>query len=184
MEERQAVAQLKEGDIAGLRTLVEMYQVEAVQAACLITGDRTAAEDIVQTCFLRAFEKINGFDGARPFRSWFLRMVVNDALKAAAQHRRRVSLDDDEADCRAVLEKLDANSREPEDLVQRMELVEEMQRALDRLSPAQRAALVLHYFLGLSTAETAKQLNCAPGTLRWHLSVARERLRILLASFR
>ncbi len=185
MDETKAVAQLKTGDITGLRTLVERYQVEAVQAACLITGDRAEAEDIVQTAFLRTFEKIARFDEARPFRPWFLRMVVNDAIKATTRQRRQISLEDGEdADYWAVLKRLDMTTREPEDFVQRKELLEEMQGALDRLSPAQRAAVVLHYFLDLSTAEAANQLNCAPGTLRWHLSVARERLRALLTAFK
>jgi RNA polymerase sigma-70 factor (ECF subfamily) len=183
MDKTEAIARLKVGDISGLQTLVEMYQVEAVQVACLIIGDRTEAEDIVQTAFLRVFEKITNFDQTRPFRPWFLRMVVNDTLKAAVHQRGWVSLDD-EVGSWAVLERLDTTTREPEDIVQRKELVEEMQLALDRLSPTQRAAVVLHYFLDLDTAETAKQLNCAPGTLRWHLSAARERLRTLLALFK
>lgn len=185
MDEAEAITQLKAGEIAGLRKLVEMYQVEAMQAASLITGDFAAAEDIVQTAYLRVFEKIHMYDETRPFRPWFLRMVVNDALKTAARQRRQVSMEEEEeADYQAVLQKLDTRTREPEDAVQRIELVEELAHALDRLTPAQRAAIVMHYFLDLSTAETAKQLNCPPGTLRWRLSVARERLRELLAAFK
>jgi RNA polymerase sigma-70 factor (ECF subfamily) len=185
MDETKAIAHLKAGDIAGLRALVEMYQVEAVQAASLITGDRAAAEDIVQAAFLRTFQRIQGFDEARPFRPWFLRMVVNEAVKTAARQRRRVSLEEGEdVDYAAALQRLDTTTREPEEAIQRKELVEEMQVALERLSPAQRAAVVMHYFLDLSTAEAAERLNCAPGTLRWHLSVARERLRTLLAAFK
>ena len=185
MDEKKAIAQLKSGDIVGLRTLVEMYQVEAVQAACLIIGNRTAAEDIVQSAFLRAFEKIKGFDSARPFRPWFLRIVVNDAIKAVSQQRHWVPLEDNEAaDYQAVLQRLETATREPEETVERKELIENMRQALDRLSPARRAAVVMHYFLDLSTAEIADRLNCTPGTLRWHLSVARERLRTLLSSFK
>ena len=185
MDEIKAINQLKAGDITGLRTLVELYQVEAVQAAYLITGDRAEAEDIVQTAFLRVYEKIQGFDEARPFRPWFLRMVANDALKAAARQNRRVSLEDDgDATYPAVLQRLEMTTREPEDAAQRDESVAEMRRALARLSPAQRAAVTMHYFLGLSTAEAASQLNSTPGTVRWHLSIARERLRALLAAFK
>ncbi len=185
MDEITAINRLKAGDITGLRLLVELYQVEAVQAACLITGDRAGAEDIVQTAFLRTYVKIQGFDAARPFRPWFLRMVVNDALKAAARQRRQIPMEEDEdAEYRAVMQRLDTTTREPEAAVQRNEMVEELNQALERLSPIQKAAVVLHYFLGLSTAETAIWLDCAPGTLRWHLSNARARLRTLLASFK
>jgi len=185
MDEAKAIAQLKAGDIAGLQVLVERYQVEAIQAACLIAGDRAIAEDIVQAAFLRVFDKIQGFDEARPFRPWFIRIVVNDATKAAIRQSRTIPLDDDgRVNYEDVLHVLAANTREPENAVEREELVAEMRQAITRLSPTQRAAVVLHYFLNLNTAEVAEQLNCAPGTIRWHLSVARDRLRILLASFK
>ena len=180
MDEAQAITQLKAGDISGLQMLVETYQIEAIQAACLITGDRATAEDVVQDAFLRAFDKIQGFDETRPFRPWFVRMVVNDSIKAAIRQSRQISLKDDgEADYKTVLQKLTEYIREPEDAFEQKELVTEMRQAIARLSPSQRAAVVLHYFLNMSTAESAGQLNCAPGTLRWHLSMARARLRFL-----
>ena len=185
MDEAEAIAQLKAGDISGLQILVETYQIEAIQAACLITGDWAMAEDVVQAAFLRAFDKIRGFDETRPFRPWFVRMVVNDSIKAAIRQSRQISLKDGEnADYEVVLQKLTEYSREPEDAVEQKELVTEMRQAIARLSPSQRAAVVLHYFLNMSTAESADKLNCAPETLRWHLSIARARLRSLLTSFK
>ena len=80
MEEREAVARLKAGDIGGLETLVQMYQVQALRTAYLVTRGRHLAEDIVQTAFLRAYERIGQFDAQRSFGPWFLRSVVNAAL--------------------------------------------------------------------------------------------------------
>jgi len=67
MEEQEAIARLKRGDISGLEALVRKYQVQAVRAAYLITHDRGLAEDIVQAAFLRAYERIGQFDAGRPF---------------------------------------------------------------------------------------------------------------------
>lgn len=185
MDEAQAIAQLKAGDISGLQILVETYQIDSIQAACFITGDRAMAEDIVQTAFLRAFDKIRGFDETRPFRPWFLRIVVNDSLKASSQQSHNVALIDDVDENYAfVLQQLNENTREPEDSIEKEELVTEMRQAIAQLSPSQRAAIVMHYFLNLNTVDYASQLNCAPSTLRWHLSVARKRLRNVLASLK
>lgn len=93
MEESEAIAQLKRGDINGLETLVYAYQVQAVRTAYLITHDRTLAEDIVQAAFLRAYERIAQFDATRPFGPWFLRSVVYDAIKVVTQRQRQVSLE-------------------------------------------------------------------------------------------
>ena len=48
MEEQEAIARLKQGDIRGLRALVREHQVQAIRTAYLITRDRAQAEDIVQ----------------------------------------------------------------------------------------------------------------------------------------
>lgn len=69
--EQQALARLKERDIGGLEFLVRRYQVQAVRAAYLVTRDRGLAEEVVQSAFLRAYERIEQFDARRPFRPWF-----------------------------------------------------------------------------------------------------------------
>jgi len=185
MDEPEAIARLKAGDIAGLEALVELHQVEAVQAASLITGDRQTAEDVVQQAFLRVRSSIRGFDASRPFRPWFLRIVLNDATKAAMRQARQEPLASDEVgDYEGTLRQLAQNAREPEDALERQELVAAMRKAIARLSPSQRAAVVARYYTDLSTAEVAGRLNCAPGTVRWHLSQARARLRTMLDGFR
>jgi RNA polymerase sigma-70 factor (ECF subfamily) len=184
MDETKAIAQLKAGNINALRTLVKIHQVQAVQAAVLITQDRAAAEDIVQNAFLRSFERAELFDPSRPFRPWFLRMVINDALKTAIQQRRYISLDAEEDETyEALINKLEATTDAPEDLLQRSEIHQAIQEALYKLSPQQRAVIVQRYYLGLSEREMTAELNCAPGTVKWHLNAARRRLRMLLTPF-
>jgi RNA polymerase sigma-70 factor (ECF subfamily) len=184
MNEAEAIAQMKSGNITALRTLIEMYQVQAVQAAILITQDRALAEDIVQNAFLRSFERADLFDPTRPFRPWFLRIVINEALQATARQKRHISLDAEEAGIyQKLIEKLDTTVDEPEDIVQRHELKDVIQEALWKLSPQQRAVIVQRYYLGFSEREMSSDLHCAPGTVKWHLNVARQRLRTMLVSF-
>lgn len=51
---------------------------------------------------------------------------------------------------------------------------------LSRLSPNQRAALVLHYYVGYATKEIAGIIGSSPATVRVHLSQGRKRLRRIL----
>ncbi len=183
MNEAQAIARLKAGDIAGLKTLVETHQTEAVHLAFFITGIRRPRKISCRRRFFALSKRFKGFDESRPFRPWFLQIVVNDSIKSAIRQNRSTSLLEDN-EYQNVLRTLNANPRELEDSIIKTELIEEMRQAIDRLSPSQRGAILLHYVLDLSTAETARQLACAPGTLRWHLSAARERLRTLLSSFK
>lgn len=181
MDERQAIARMKRGDIGGLELLVRLYQVRAVRAAFLIVRDRHLAEDTVQAAFVRAYERIHQFDASRSFGPWFLRSVVNDAIKAAVRRERLIPLASlaDDRDV-AFDDRLSDPSLGPEDLVEQAESREAVWAALGELSPAQRAVIVQRYYLDLSEAEMAEELDCPPGTVKWRLHAARARLRLLL----
>jgi RNA polymerase sigma-70 factor (ECF subfamily) len=103
MDERIHIARLKAGDLTGLEKLVTEYQVRAVHAAWLIVYDRALAEEIAQSAFIKAAERIGQYDEGRPFAPWFFRIVINDALKAARKQKRQLSLDDNLADLAAWL---------------------------------------------------------------------------------
>jgi RNA polymerase sigma-70 factor (ECF subfamily) len=180
MEEQEAIARLKRGDVGGLEVLVRGHQVRAVRTAYLITRDRALAEDIVQAAFVRAYERIGQFDSERPFGPWFLRIVVNDAVKAASRRDRWVSLEAG-AGAEAVLAELLADPNPgPADLAEAADTRRAVWEALGRLPPTQRAAIILRYYLDLSEAEMARELACPPGTVKWRLHAARKRLRALL----
>jgi RNA polymerase sigma-70 factor (ECF subfamily) len=180
MEEAEAIARLKKGDVGGLEALVRGHQVQAVRTAYLITRDRALAEDIVQAAFVRAYERIGQFDLERPFGPWFLRIVVNDAIKAASRRERWIPLEAG-VGAEAVLADLLADPNPgPAELAEVVDTRRAVWEALGRLPPTQRAAIVLRYYLGLSGAEMAEELACPPGTVKWRLHAARSRLRVLL----
>jgi RNA polymerase sigma-70 factor (ECF subfamily) len=186
VDERDAIKRMRAGDIRGLETLVRAYQVRAVRAAYLITHDRPLAEDIVQTAFLRAYERIAQFDAERPFGPWFLRSVANDATKAVSRRRSTMSLDsvaDRDVEDAAGLDPPDPGPS-PEALLLRAESDGELWEALDRLPLLQREAIVLRYHLELPEAEVAARLGVAAGTAKSRLHHARKRLQTLLGGTR
>ena len=175
-DEQEAVARLQRGDISGLEVLVRRYQAPALRAAVLVCRDAALAEDLVQAAFVRAYERIGQFDARRPFGPWFIRGVVNDALKAVTRHRQ-VPLDP------AALETPAPPGDDPEARLAAAETREAIWAVLDELTPPQRAAIVLRYYADLSDAEIAQMLDCPPGTVRRRMHDARRRLRQLLPAW-
>jgi RNA polymerase sigma-70 factor (ECF subfamily) len=175
--EKQAITRLKRGDLGGLEALVELYQLQAVRAACLIVSDRRLAEDIVQSAFIRAGERIEQFDDRRSFGPWFLRSVVYDAIKAAKRQKRQVPLDDEGGE--ETLDLLDPAPL-PEERAESEETRQVVWRALEHLPPQQRAAIIMRYYLDMSEAEMAARLHSPTGTIKWWLHAARQRLKRLL----
>jgi RNA polymerase sigma-70 factor (ECF subfamily) len=182
MTEHEAITRLQRGDIVGLEALVHAYQVRAVRAAFLIVRDRALAEDLVQAAFLRVYARIGQFDSRRPFGPWFLRSVINYALKAAARRERSLSLDGDDPDA-LPLAALVAPDLALDDRLAAAETSAAIWAALGALPPEQRTAIVLRYYLDLSEAEMAARLAVPPGTIKSRLHTARRRLRALLPAW-
>ncbi|MHB8779035.1 MAG: RNA polymerase sigma factor [Anaerolineales bacterium] len=177
MDEQQAIQRLKDNDIGGLEFLVIRYQVKAVRTAFLITRDIGLAEDVVQDAFLQAYRSIRGFDAARAFEPWFMRSVVNASVKVMQRSARQVEVGDEAEE---LFSQLAERVESVETQVESSEIQSQIWDALQKLSPRQRAVIVQRYFLEMSEKEMAVESGAAPGTIKWMLNAARERLRGLL----
>ena len=142
-----------------LEELIQTYENTLFRAALAILGDVQGAEDAVQDAFLRYLGKRPEFKDETHERAWLLKVTANlckSALRAKKRHPTVELLD--------VYPAPDEDSRE---------LVE----AVLELPANQRAAVHLFYYEGYSTEEIAAILGQRPGTVRSHLSRARETLR-------
>lgn len=181
MEENQAVARLVQGDIDGLEILARKYYLQAVRAAYLIVRDHNLAEDVAQQSFVNLPGKINQFDESKPFRPWFMRSVVNNAISACRKRNRVASLDGLVEDDRLErLLNLSQEGRTVEDTFISAEMRSAIWNALEQLNPQQRAAIVMRYYLDMSESELAEELQRPKSTIKWLLFAARRKLRQLL----
>ena len=142
-----------------LETLVSRYENTLFRAVLAILKEPHEARDAVQDAYLRYLEKRPQFRDGEHAKAWLLRVTANGCksrLRAKKRHPTVELLD--------VYPAAEPDSRE---------LVE----AIFTLSANQRAAVHLHYYEGYSTGEIAQILGQRPGTVRSHLSRAREALR-------
>ena len=181
MEDQNAISRLKKGDLNGLEILVNRYQAQAVQAAYLILFDRSLAEEIAQTAFIKVAERIHQFDDQRSFAPWFMRIVVNDALKLAKKRQRDVSLEAALDQPTAELASWLADPEPlPEQLVVQMETRQIILKAIESLPPGQRSVIVMRYFLDMNMAEMSSKTERPLSTIKWWLREARKHLRSLM----
>jgi len=155
-----------------------MYHTRAVRAADLIVRDTALAEDVVQSAFVRAYERIGQFDSRRPFGPWFMRVVVNDAVKAVSRGEPKVSFYEKGAE--DLLARLADPGGGPHEMAEEAETRRRVWRAMGELPPTQRAVIVQRYYLGMSEAEMAQSSESPPGTIKSRLHAARKALSKLL----
>jgi len=182
MEDQIAISRIKQGDLSALEPLVKRYQVQAVHAAYALVYDRALAEDIAQAAFLKVVESIHQFDQERPFAPWFFRIVVNDAIKAARKQKTIISLEESDEPVAQLVKWLIDPGIKPEQMLEEKEARQNILKAIQTLSPEQRAVVVMRYFLEMSEADMVVKMDRPLSTVKWWLREARNRLRSLIGS--
>ena len=141
-----------------------------VPAGVVLLRSAEDARDVSQEAFLRVYRTAGSFRGDARFSTWFYRVLVNLCL----DHRRRgrwwhrlLVRDDGTGDPeRAVLERQPAPVADPGDALGRQQVMARLWAAVDRLSPQQRATILLHVQEELPTSQIAEVLKCSEATVR------------------
>ena len=143
----------------------------ALRLATVVLGTRDGADDVVQIAMERAWSAFARYDGDRPFRPWFLRIVANTARNDRRQRGRQAALR-----VRAEHQRGDVQASAEDDVLLVLDRTRVL-AALNHLDVDDRTVIALRYFEQLAEAEMAEVLDCAPGTVNSRLSRARQRLR-------
>ena len=131
--------------------------------------DSALAEDLTQEAFVRAYRSRDRYRPTGPVGAWLHRIAVNVTIS----HLRREKLS------RLIAPKLLAGPGTGG--YERVEARTLLERALARLSPRVRAAVVLHYFHGYTRDEVAKILGIPSGTVASRIAKAMTIMRTELA---
>ncbi len=146
------------------------------RAAYLITGQRATAAEVTQDAFAEAFvhwRRVRHLD--RP-GAWVRRVAIRRAIKVRERDRRRDELMIGAASVAGTPAAGHPGDGEPPTTDVGLDLA----RALDSLTPRQRALVVLHYLEDLTVIDAAAAVGCRPATASVHLHRARQRLADLL----
>ena len=174
--DRAWMDRLAGGDLGALDLLYEQYGAMAFSIAYRITGDRSAAEDVVQDAFLGAWRNAGRYADARgSVRTWLLSIVHHRAIDAIRRRRPTVELPDSETALPDTLTLPDAWG-EVEVRLDR----EAVQVALTSISNVQREAIELAYFGGLTQTEIAERTGVPLGTVKGRLRLGLQGLRAVL----
>ena len=168
------VRRIAEGERAAMAELYYRYADVVFSLACRIVGVPADAEDVVQEVFTQAWRQAGRYDAGRASAAaWLLNMTRSRAIDRlrANKTRLQVSGDDDRI---AVTP---AAGQDQEAHAIGAERAERVRTALSRLGDAQRQALDLAYFGGLTHGEIAARLHEPHGTIKTRIRTGLLKLR-------
>ncbi len=155
------------GRYDGFEEFFAAQRLSLSRTALLLTGDRRAAEDLLQEALTRTAERWPRVTAQGDPTAYIKQIMLND-VRSAWRRRRRGSehsvalVPDDAADV---------------DFTTRVDASAHLLPALRQLAPRQRAVLYLRFYEDRSEAETARLLGCSTGTVKSQTHDALAKLR-------
>ncbi|MCB1684890.1 MAG: sigma-70 family RNA polymerase sigma factor [Pseudomonadales bacterium] len=170
-DESLVAAVLALGDGAAFAVLMRRHQRQIYHLLLRLCRNHAAAEDLCQETFLRAWSKLEHYEGRGSFAGWLSRIAYNLFL----QHLRRWPPE-------KAMESLDVSAASSQaagalTTPDHGDLLPELDRLLGAVSDEERTLLVLSYAGGLSATEIAAMLDRAPGTVKSQIHRAIEKIR-------
>ena len=154
------------GDRRAMELLYARHNVRVYRFALRISGDATAAEDIVSDVFLDVWRQAGRFKERSQVSTWLLAIARNKAL-ATLRRRTEEQLDDDKA---ATVEDC---ADDPESVVCKLDRNAVIQKCLSELSAAHREIVDLVYYHEKSAEEAAQIVGIPMSTVKTRMFYAR-----------
>lgn len=176
------------------RALREFFEREAVvhlsavyTAALYMTRNEAEAEDLVQETYLRAYRFFDRYKSGTNCKAWLLSILRNLFINRYRQVKREgeaVDWEEVEGVYDGMIGEEKRGGREdPEQILMRQVMDDEVEKALGELPEEFRETVVLVDIEELSYEEAAEVMGCAVGTVRSRLSRGRRLLQVTLREY-
>ena len=191
LEDAQVVALLVRrciaGDAGAWEDIVQRYHRRIYNICYRFAGSADDAQDLTQEVFIKVYRTLNSYDlGRGAFMTWVTSITRNllvDHFRKSKQDRMTDSLDaapSEHEDAQPLSEQIQDKAAPPDASVQHRETRETVHRALQKLSPELREAVVLRDLQDMDYREIATVLKVPEGTVKSRINRGRTELARLL----
>lgn len=170
-DEKELIARILDGHAEDFGYFLERYSHEAFAIMVRLVPQQEDAEELVQDAFVRAFNRLDTFEGRSSFSTWICRIAYNIAISWLRKQRMKyLSIDDNpELSDTEIDEAFDDES-----------LIENLTRAVALLKPDEQTLITLYYYDNRPLNDIAYILDVEPNTLATRLHRIRRKLYILM----
>lgn len=172
----ELAGRIKSGDAAAFEALYQQHATRLYNLASRMSGAAGEAEDLLQDIFLLAYRKVGSYRGESSLGTWLYRLAMNHCLDVLRNRQTRMGQVTDSMDEPAA-----APVAAPAPVLSTVSRID-LERAIEALPPACRAAFLLHDVEGFGHQEVAEILGVSEGTSKSQVHKARLRIRAHLGA--
>lgn len=158
--DNKLIADYLNGDEEALEVLIKRYLKPIFSFAYRYTDNVQEAEDISQTVFVKVWQNLKRFDQKKSFKTWIFTIAKNKCIDFLRK-KKTVLFSNFENEKRenSFVEKLKDSSPLPDEIFEAHNLKEKLNLAINKLSPKNKAVLILRYNDHFTFKEIAEVLN-------------------------
>jgi RNA polymerase sigma-70 factor (ECF subfamily) len=185
-EDAALVRAAQKGVTDAFEELVARHRDKIYARAFSMMRNEDEAIDLSQEAWVKGWQRLAQFQGESSFATWITRIVINLCLDELRKQKRRrtESIEGMDEETGGVERQMPVITTNPTERLERGELRQRIDRALEQLSYEHRTVLVLHEFEEMEYKEIAKTMECSIGTVMSRLFYARRKLAALLADLK
>ena len=185
-DDKALVRAAQKGGMQAFEELVARHRDKIYARAFSMMRNTEEAIDLSQEAWVKAWQRLNQFQGTASFVTWMTRIVINLCLDQLRKLKRlrAESIEQLDEDLGGVERQMPVVTPNPTERLERSELRLRIDKALGQLSYEHRTVLILHEFEELEYKEIAKRMQCSIGTVMSRLFYARRKMAVLLAGLK
>lgn len=175
-DDGELVRRILGGERELFEVIMRRYNQQLYRVIWSYLGEEEKVKDVMQTAWIKAWEKLDTFRGEARLSTWLVRIAINEALQVL---RRNGGRDED----LSVTELLQSHpikagkDENPHMKAEHNDLVNKLEEAIRELPPKYRTVFVMREMEQMSTGETAELLEISRSNVKVRLHRARNMLQ-------
>lgn len=181
----ELVERCQNGDAAAFEDLATRIGPDLYKMIFVHMRNHDDTDEVLQECLIRIYKHIRSLREVKKFPGWVSRMLVNQC-NSHHQKRSRTSMESTDDGFESKDQEVmwhNPHQTNPRSMLMRKEVVSDIDKAIRKLPPRQRSAILLFEIEGMSIREIAETMNCSEGAVKFNIHQARKKLKMSLRQY-
>lgn len=172
------IESVRKGNHSDFSVLIDRYKDKAFSLLCRMLKNNMEAEEVLQDCFLKAFNGLAGFKNNSKFSTWFYSIVYNTALTKLSGKKRKIENEMSSIDDHLNLKnEIDIISIEAE------EMHSAIYKMIDKLPEKFAGVITMFYLNEMSCEEISSAMNTSVSNVKVLLYRSRNALKEIAVKY-
>lgn len=175
LSDQEIIDSVRKGNDSDYSIIVNRYKNKAFSMLKRMLKNEFDAEEVLQDCFLKAYNSLNAFKGESKFSTWFYRIVYNSALtKLSSKKRKTVE------EMTSIEDHFNLETEYRADEIEKKDLTQFIQETITKLPERYSAIITMFYLNEMSIEEISDVMSISISNVKVMLHRSRNALRDII----